>query len=56
MTHLWITPVGYGCWHVARLLVRRGARVEKLGHAAELGLMSRVEDLLAASPAPQPTR
>lgn len=22
--------IGYGCWHVARLLVARGARVEKL--------------------------
>jgi uncharacterized protein len=44
--------VGYGCWHVARLLVRRGARVDKLWHAAALGVMARVEDLLAASPAP----
>jgi ankyrin repeat protein len=44
--------VGYGCWHVARLLVSRGARVDKLWHAAALGVMARVEDLLAASPAP----
>lgn len=44
--------IGYGCWHVARCLVQRGARVDKLWHAAALGLMSRVEDLLAATPAP----
>jgi hypothetical protein len=44
--------VGYGCWHVARLLVARGARVEKLWHAAALGLTGRVEELLAATPAP----
>ncbi|MDX6678829.1 MAG: uncharacterized protein QOE31_2881, partial [Solirubrobacteraceae bacterium] len=30
--------VGYGCWHVARLLVARGARVEHLWQAAALGL------------------
>jgi ankyrin repeat protein len=40
--------VGYACWHVARLLVARGAKVEKLWHAAALGLMTRVEELLAA--------
>src|SRR6266481_6419917 len=39
--------VGYGCWHVARLLVERGAKVETLWHAAALGMMPRVEDLLA---------
>lgn len=44
--------VGYGCWHVARRLVQAGARVDKLWQAAALGLMSRVEELLAASPAP----
>ena len=46
--------IGYGCWHVARLLVQRGARVDKLWHAAALGLMSRVQELLAASPPPGP--
>jgi ankyrin repeat protein len=46
--------VGYGCWNVARLLVRRGARVDKLWHAAALGVMSRVEELLAATPPPSP--
>jgi ankyrin repeat protein len=42
--------VGYGCWHVARLLVGRGAAVERLWHAAALGMLARLEDLLAASP------
>jgi ankyrin repeat protein len=46
--------VGYGCWNVARLLVRRGAQVDKLWHAAALGLMTRVEELLAATPPPSP--
>src|SRR5581483_6781952 len=44
--------VGYGCWHVARLLVERGAPVEKLWHAAALGLLDRLEELLAATPPP----
>ncbi len=44
--------VGYGCWHVARLLVARGARVEKLWHAAALGDMNRLAILLAAGPEP----
>jgi uncharacterized protein len=44
--------VGYGCWHVARLLVERGARVDALWHAAALGMLDRVEDLLAAAPPP----
>ena len=45
--------VGYGCWQVARLLVDRGTRVESLWHAAALGMFSRVDEILAASP---PTR
>jgi ankyrin repeat protein len=44
--------VGYGCWHVARRLVERGARVDKLWHAAALGRMTRVEELVAAGPGP----
>ena len=44
--------VGYGGWHVARLLVQRGARVTKLWHAAALGVLPRVEELLAAGPGP----
>jgi ankyrin repeat protein len=37
--------VGYACWHVARLLVARGAVVDKLWHAAALGLMDRLAEL-----------
>jgi uncharacterized protein len=44
--------VGYGCWHVARLLAAHGARVDKLWQAAALGMLARVEALLAVSPAP----
>ncbi|HWG53763.1 MAG TPA: ankyrin repeat domain-containing protein [Gemmatimonadaceae bacterium] len=47
--------VGYGCWRVARLLVARGARVEKLWHAAALGMTARVEQLCGAPPAPSST-
>jgi len=39
--------VGYGCWHVARLLVARGARVDRLWTAAALGLLPRIEEFLA---------
>ena len=42
--------VGYGCWHVARLLVTRGARVDKAWHAAALGLLGRLETLLGSDP------
>jgi ankyrin repeat protein len=44
--------VGYGCWHVARLLVERGAPVERLWQAAALGMLSRIDELLAATPDP----
>ncbi|MGH9055268.1 MAG: ankyrin repeat domain-containing protein, partial [Acidimicrobiales bacterium] len=44
--------VAYGCWHVARLLVERGARVERLWHAAALGMAERVEALLDVDPPP----
>jgi ankyrin repeat protein len=37
--------VGYGCWDVARLLVARGAKVDKLWQAAALGLVQRMEQL-----------
>ena len=43
--------VGYGCWHVARLLVARGARVDKAWHAAALGLLDRLAALLGSDPA-----
>jgi len=42
--------VGYGCWHVARLLVARGARVDKAWHAAALGMLARVEGILGSEP------
>src|SRR5581483_5528990 len=45
--------VGYACWRVARLLVERGARVDRLWHASALGLMERMEQLLAESPPSQ---
>lgn len=44
--------VGYGCWHVARLLVARGARVNGLWHAAALGLLERLTELMATDPPP----
>lgn len=40
--------IGYSCWHVARLLAARGATVGKLWHAAALGMLARMEELLAA--------
>jgi hypothetical protein len=42
--------IGYGCWHVARLLVERGARVDALWHAAALGMLPRLEELVAEAP------
>jgi hypothetical protein len=48
--------VGYGCWHVARLLVERGAPVDTLWHAASLGMLPRLDELLAATPAPSETQ
>jgi len=39
--------IGYACWHVARLLAAHGARVDKLWHAAALGMLTRLEELLA---------
>jgi hypothetical protein len=42
--------IGYACWHVARLLVMRGARVDALWHAAALGMLSRLEELVADAP------
>jgi ankyrin repeat protein len=38
--------IGYGCWHVARLLADEGAVVDKLWHAAALGKLDRLEALL----------
>jgi ankyrin repeat protein len=47
--------VGYGCWRVARLLVERGAKVEKLWHAAALGMTSQVEQFFTGPSTPSPT-
>lgn len=41
--------VAYGCWQVARLLVQRGARVDRLWHAAALGMTTRVDELVAGA-------
>jgi hypothetical protein len=46
--------IGYGCWHVARLLVARGAPVTSLWHAAALGHTARLEALLTTTPPPSP--
>ena len=45
--------VGYACWHVARLLVARGARVDKAWHAAALGMLARLEAILGGDPPPE---
>src|SRR5205814_8887309 len=42
--------IGYGCWHVARLMVARGAAVDKLWHAAALGMLARVDALAGENP------
>ncbi|MBT8162965.1 MULTISPECIES: ankyrin repeat domain-containing protein [Arthrobacter] len=44
--------IGYGCWNVAHLLAERGARVDKPWHAAALGKLERLTELLHADPAP----
>ena len=46
--------VGYGQWQVARRLVERGARVEKLWHAAALGIMPVIEEHFARAVKPTP--
>jgi ankyrin repeat protein len=44
--------VGYACWHVARLLVARDARVDRPWHAAALGRLDRLAVLLGDDPDP----
>lgn len=44
--------VGYGCWHVARLLADRGAHIGSLWEAAGLGNQAKVDELLAGDPPP----
>ena len=45
-----VTPldnaIGCACWHVARLLATRGARIEKVWHAVALGELDTLESLL----------
>ena len=41
--------VGYCCWHVARLLVARGATVDRLWHAGALGMQERLAQLVDAA-------
>ncbi|HEY6471658.1 MAG TPA: ankyrin repeat domain-containing protein [Acidimicrobiales bacterium] len=45
--------VGYACWHVARLLVSRGALVDKVWHAGALGMLGRLDELLARNVDPE---
>ena len=42
--------IGYACWNVARLLVTRGAKIDKLWHAAALGLLTRLAELTEEKP------
>jgi hypothetical protein len=42
--------VGYACWNVARLLVTRGVKIDKLWHAAALGLLTCLAELAEKQP------
>jgi uncharacterized protein len=42
--------VGYACWHVARLLASRGAKVDKAWHAAALGMLAPLDAILGSDP------
>ncbi len=42
--------IGYACWNVARLLVTRGVKIDKLWHAAALGLLTRLAELAEDEP------
>jgi ankyrin repeat protein len=44
--------IGYGCWRVARLLLEHDAKVEKLWHAAALGMTSVVDRFFQQAPPP----
>src|SRR6516225_1568726 len=46
--------IGYGCWHVARLLVQRGAKVDKLWHASALGMLDRLKELRGGQACTEP--
>ena len=42
--------IGYACWNVARLLVTRGVKIDKLWHAAALGLLTCLAELAEKQP------
>jgi hypothetical protein len=42
--------IGYGCWHVARLLVARGATIDAPWVAAAVGDRARLDELLGVKP------
>src|SRR5262252_2158532 len=42
--------IGYTCWHVARLVAARGALVDKAWHAAALGMLGRLAEVLGGDP------
>ena len=42
--------IGYACWNVARLLVSRGVKIDKLWHASALGLLTRLAELAEEQP------
>jgi hypothetical protein len=43
--------IGCACWHVARLVVARGAEVNQPWEAAALGMLGRLDELLGDQPA-----
>jgi hypothetical protein len=45
--------IGYSCWQVAGLLLARGAKVDEPWHAAALGLVDRLAELLGDDPSPE---
>jgi uncharacterized protein len=47
-----INAVGYGCWHVARLLASRGALIDGLWVPAALGMLPLLAERFARTPAP----
>src|SRR2546430_2040108 len=52
---LWLSARADGVqWRAARRLVERGARVDKLWHAAALGILSSIEEHFAGATQPTP--
>jgi hypothetical protein len=48
--------VAHGCWHVARRLAERGARVDRRWHAAALGMLAVSRSSWPRTPRPHRTR